>query len=543
MGNSLGGAVAMTLAANHPDRVASLLLVNSAGFGREANVSLLPMVYGALASLPVVGKRFRGLARSTGIQSMRDVFFDPSHLTDEMIRHAGKVEPAAGLPASRSWPPPRRSARRCSAPTPGGGARCSPGSPRPTSRRWWSGATPTACCPRRTSTPRSAALPNASSHLFPDTGHMPQLERAEEFAELAAAFVAEAADLEGSRPMRRAPSASLVTAAARSPSPCPSPSPHPPRPPPRSCGSPRRQVLEALTCKGDLAASRRQPVLFLHGTTSNTKANWSWNWNRALRQRGLGLLRPRLPRERQRGHPGRRGVRRRAIRIMHRRAGRDIDLVGHSQGGMIGRWALKFWPDTRGMVDDYVGLSSSNHGTAVFDGQCSATQSCTAANWQQQAGSNFLTALNAGRETYDRVDYTEISTQYDEVVVPSTSPYLTAGPNVTNVSVQELCPTETVEHFAMAYSNAAWLIGLDALTHRGPALLERVDASTCGAPYMPGVDPAAFPANVAAALAQTASSSASAPMYAEEPRVRCYARPGCPDRSQIRSSRDAASRS
>ena len=37
-----------------------------------------------------------------------------------------------------------------------------------------------------------AALPNASSHLFPDTGHMPQLERAEEFAELAAAFVAKA---------------------------------------------------------------------------------------------------------------------------------------------------------------------------------------------------------------------------------------------------------------------------------------------------------------------------------------------------------------
>ena len=27
--------------------------------------------------------------------------------------------------------------------------------------------------------------------------------------------------------------------------------------------------------------SKRQPVLFLHGTTSNSEANWSWNWNRA----------------------------------------------------------------------------------------------------------------------------------------------------------------------------------------------------------------------------------------------------------------------
>ena len=89
-------------------------------------------------------------------------------------------------------------------------------------------------------------------------------------------------------------------------------------------------------------------------------------------------------------------------------------------------------------------------------------------------------------------------------------------------------PTETVDHFAMAYSNAAWLIGLDALTHIGAAAsLERVDASTCGAPYMPGVDPVAFPENVAAALAQTASSSATAPQYPTEPRVRCYARPAC----------------
>jgi triacylglycerol esterase/lipase EstA (alpha/beta hydrolase family) len=293
----------------------------------------------------------------------------------------------------------------------------------------------------------------------------------------------------------------------------------------------KADVLKALTCKGDLATSERQPVLFLHGTTSNSKANWSWNWNRALRQQGpadhwayCDLDSPESGNE-DIQVAGEYVVR--AIRIMHHRAGRDIDLVGHSQGGMVGRWALKYWPDTRGMVDDYVGLSSSNHGTTVFQGQCSTTQSCSAANWQQQADSNFLAALNAGQETYDEIDYTEISTQDDEVVVPSTSPYLTEGPNVTNVSVQELCPTETVDHFAMAYSNAAWLIGLDALTHRGPAVLDRVDASTCGAPYMPGVDPAAFPTNVAAALEQTASSSASAPMYAQEPRLRCYARPAC----------------
>jgi pimeloyl-ACP methyl ester carboxylesterase len=196
MGNSLGGAVAMTLAANHPDRVASLVLVNSAGFGREANVSFLPMVYGALSALPVVGGRFRGLARSTGIQSLRDVFFDPEHLTDEMIRHAGKVgkQPdfrltflataaTLGAPVLGTYPWWRRAllARIAEAEIP--------------SMVVWGDAD--AVLPASHFESAVAALPNASSHLFPDTGHMPQIERAEEFAELAARFVAEAQEQEG----------------------------------------------------------------------------------------------------------------------------------------------------------------------------------------------------------------------------------------------------------------------------------------------------------------------------------------------------------
>jgi len=198
MGNSLGGAVAMTLAANHPDRVASLLLVNSAGFGREANVSLLPMAYGALSALPLVGRRFRSLARSSGIQSMRDVFFDPSHLTDEMIRHAGElnrqpdfrvtfVTTAAmlGLPVVGTYPWWRRTllARLEDAHV-------------PTMVVWGDADN---VLPASHFHAAVAALPDASSHLFPDTGHMPQLEKAEEFAELAAAFVAEAQDTSASR--------------------------------------------------------------------------------------------------------------------------------------------------------------------------------------------------------------------------------------------------------------------------------------------------------------------------------------------------------
>ena len=211
MGNSLGGAVAMTLAAHHPDRVASLLLVNSAGFGREANVSLLPMAYGVLAAVPVVGKRFRGLARSTGIQSMRDVFFDPSHLTDEMIRHAGKLNrqpdfrvtflataARLGLPVVGTYPWWRRAllARLADADI-------------PTMVVWGDADT---VLPATHFEAAVAALPNATSHLFPDTGHMPQLERADDFAELAAKFVAEAQ----TRPAKKTSWQGVVPASPRS---------------------------------------------------------------------------------------------------------------------------------------------------------------------------------------------------------------------------------------------------------------------------------------------------------------------------------------
>jgi pimeloyl-ACP methyl ester carboxylesterase len=58
------------------------------------------------------------------------------------------------------------------------------------------------------------------------------------------------------------------------------------------------------------------------------------------------------------------------LRSMHARSGGKVEYVGYSQGGMIGRWALKYWPDTRAMVDDYVGIDPSNHGTLDANVAC-----------------------------------------------------------------------------------------------------------------------------------------------------------------------------
>ncbi len=88
---------------------------------------------------------------------------------------------------------------------------------------------------------------------------------------------------------------------------------------------------------------------------------------------------------------------------------------------------------------------------------------------QQGAGSPFLTKLNAGDETPGKVSYTQITTRYDEVVVPYTSGYLAAGPRTTNITVQDLCPLALAEHLTMPLATPTIAIALDALTHAGPA--------------------------------------------------------------------------
>lgn len=83
IGNSMGGAVAAVLAAEHPERVERLVLIDSAGFNlaRERRPSLLRLIGAVpgrlLERLPVR----RALTRA----ALRQVFFDESKVTAERI--------------------------------------------------------------------------------------------------------------------------------------------------------------------------------------------------------------------------------------------------------------------------------------------------------------------------------------------------------------------------------------------------------------------------------------------------------------------------
>jgi triacylglycerol esterase/lipase EstA (alpha/beta hydrolase family) len=142
-----------------------------------------------------------------------------------------------------------------------------------------------------------------------------------------------------------------------------------------------------------------------------------------------------------------------------------VDLVGHSQGGMMPRYFIKFLSGG-GAVDDLVGLSPSNHGTTNPLAP-PLSVGCPACG-QQVAGSPFLSNLNAGDETPGSTAYTNIVTRYDQVVIPYTSGYLT-GENTTNVTLQDKCPSDTSEHLRTPYDTPAIQITLNALGRSGPA--------------------------------------------------------------------------
>ncbi|WP_405981405.1 esterase/lipase family protein [Streptomyces sp. NBC_00158] len=163
----------------------------------------------------------------------------------------------------------------------------------------------------------------------------------------------------------------------------------------------------------------------------------------------------------------------------------EADLVGHSQGGMMPRYYLKFLGGAA-KVNALVGLAPDNHGTTLsgltqllpyFPGAEDLISTATPGLADQIAGSAFQQKLNAGGDTVPGVKYTVIATKYDEVVTPYRSAFLD-GPDVRNVVLQDLCPLDLSEHVAIGLTDRiAWHEALNALD---PANAER---TTCASVF------------------------------------------------------------
>ncbi len=157
----------------------------------------------------------------------------------------------------------------------------------------------------------------------------------------------------------------------------------------------------------------------------------------------------------------------------------QVDLVGHSQGGMMPRDYIQ-WLGGAARVHLLVGLAPSNQGTTV-DGVGTLTSlfgdfglpilslagcvSCT----RQLVGSTFLRHLNVGGGVSSGVRYVVIETKYDEVVTPYPNAFLPTAPNVQNITLQDQCATDFTEHLGIIYDPVALQDVMNALGPNSPA--------------------------------------------------------------------------
>lgn len=175
-------------------------------------------------------------------------------------------------------------------------------------------------------------------------------------------------------------------------------------------------------------------------------------------------------------------------RVLAETGTQKVDLVGHSQGGLL----VRYYVSGLGNADKVarvVSLAGDPHGTtlngvvtlgatlrsvvpAIAEPIYAALGSPSSQGLlDQQTISPFVKALNAFPDTAAGVTYTAIMTKFDTVVTPWQSQKL-VGDSATNIVLQTACPIDYVDHIAIAFDSIALrhvLNALDPSTAKKPA--------------------------------------------------------------------------
>jgi triacylglycerol esterase/lipase EstA (alpha/beta hydrolase family) len=252
--------------------------------------------------------------------------------------------------------------------------------------------------------------------------------------------------------------------------------------------TPAATLAAALTCSSDLPTTTKTPILLVPGTIESAAEAYSWGYQKVLREQGYAVCTVALP---NRGTGDMQTTVEyvvSAIRSMSDTSGKEISIIGHSQGGLLPAAAVRYWPDLASRVDDVVTLDAPYGGTQLADYVCDSTHSCPALAWQVMRNSDWSRALRrypvpAG------VSYTSLGTTNTDLIFPA--PDATYLPGATNIEVQDVCSGRYVGHLDMLSDPAAYALTMDALTHTGTASLNRISTSVCADTFFPGVDAAA----------------------------------------------------
>lgn len=241
---------------------------------------------------------------------------------------------------------------------------------------------------------------------------------------------------------------------------------------------------------------RKRWILFIPGSTEEVHELYSWNWIRIMKEKQWSYCTLQLPEKGLGDLQIAAEYIVYAVRSIYRRSMKEkekglrektrINIIGHSVGGTIPRFSLRFWPDIRKMIYHLIAFGATHHGTILADAVCSLT-SCPTAVIQQRINSSFLCALNSYQETFPRIKYTNILSKFDEIVRPIESSEL-KGQNVNNVYIQDYCPMRIFsEHLgAGLYDYCGYYLTMKALRSRS---LKNVTSEECCAKrLMPGIN-------------------------------------------------------
>ncbi|HYF44703.1 MAG TPA: alpha/beta fold hydrolase [Acidimicrobiales bacterium] len=157
-----------------------------------------------------------------------------------------------------------------------------------------------------------------------------------------------------------------------------------------------------------------------------------------------------------------------ADQVRARTGAARVDLIGHSQGGLVARHYVKNLGGSS-EVDAVISLGAPHYGTSIANlarlfgfGNCIGIVSCQ----QMARGSTYLANLNAGDDTIGDVRYTNIISNNDGIVLPVTTGWLANDGNNVNVRVQSPCFLRFVGHVGFALDGTVYSGIQDALANR-----------------------------------------------------------------------------
>jgi len=209
-----------------------------------------------------------------------------------------------------------------------------------------------------------------------------------------------------------------------------------------------------------------------------------------------------------------------AIRYEYAQSGRKIAIFGISQGGLLPRVALTYWPSLRSKVEDVIAAAGTQHGTNLFTAAaCIARGGCPPAVWQQGAGSKFQKQLaKYPDETPGSTSWTTVRSLKDETVQPQSGPNPTSSlKGASNILIQSVCKGRNTGHIQTALDSVTFAAIKDAIGHSGPAKVSRFPKNTCSHPFADGLDEASTWITLAVAKQLTAGNGTSMPSVPSDP--------------------------